>query len=88
MSGYSNVGNRGVYEAGDQRNAPESERDTHERFNEGVENSHLSLDSSKRNHAQIPCQTLTILQRMSDQLPTDWRPRRFVDTINHHQSSN
>ncbi|KAI8675161.1 hypothetical protein NCS57_00416200 [Fusarium keratoplasticum] len=45
MSGYSNVGNRGVYEAGDQRNAPESERDTHERFNEGVENSHLSLDS-------------------------------------------
>ncbi|RSL73221.1 hypothetical protein CEP54_000543 [Fusarium duplospermum] len=45
MSGQSNVGNRGVYEAGDQRNAPESERDTHERFNEGVENSHLSLDS-------------------------------------------
>ncbi|RSM03188.1 hypothetical protein CEP52_007513 [Fusarium oligoseptatum] len=45
MSGHSNVGNRGVYEAGDQRNAPESERDTHERFNEGVENSHLSLDS-------------------------------------------
>ncbi|EEU46951.1 uncharacterized protein NECHADRAFT_35755 [Fusarium vanettenii 77-13-4] len=44
MSGNSNVGNRGVYEAGDQRNAPESEN-THERFNEGVENSHLSLDS-------------------------------------------
>jgi hypothetical protein len=84
MSGYSNVGNRGVYEAGDQRNAPESERDTHERFNEGVENSHLSLDSSKRNHVQIPCQTLTRLQRMSDQLPTDWRPRRFVDTINRY----
>merc|ERR1711939_442478 len=41
---HSNVGNRGVYEAGDQRNAPESEN-THERFNEGVENSHLSLDS-------------------------------------------
>lgn len=50
MSGQSNVGNRGVYEAGDQRNAPESEGETHERFNEGVENSHLSLDSSKTNH--------------------------------------
>ncbi|KAM0439635.1 hypothetical protein ACHAPT_000727 [Fusarium lateritium] len=45
MSGYSNVGNRGVYEAGDQRNAPESERQTQERFNEGVENSHIGVDS-------------------------------------------
>lgn len=52
MSGNSNVGNRGVYEAGDQRNAPESEN-THERFNEGVENSHLSLDSSKTKQTRI-----------------------------------
>ncbi|KAF4458997.1 hypothetical protein FALBO_14255 [Fusarium albosuccineum] len=44
MSGNSSVGNRGVYEAGDQRNAPESERETHERFHEGVENSHLRND--------------------------------------------
>ncbi|KAF5024944.1 hypothetical protein F66182_2986 [Fusarium sp. NRRL 66182] len=45
MSGYSNVGNRGVYEAGDQRNVPESERQTHEPYNEGKENSHSNLDS-------------------------------------------
>ncbi|KAM5346813.1 hypothetical protein ACJ41O_009818 [Fusarium nematophilum] len=45
MSGYSNVGNRGVYEAGDQRNVPEAERQTHERFNEGVSNSHIGVDS-------------------------------------------
>lgn len=47
MSGYSNVGNRGVYEAGDQRNAPESERTTQEPYHEGKENSHDNLDSSK-----------------------------------------
>ncbi|WZH49175.1 hypothetical protein QYS62_010368 [Fusarium acuminatum] len=45
MSGYSNVGNRGVYEAGDQRNAPESERNTQEPYHEGKENSHDNLDS-------------------------------------------
>ncbi|KAM0202351.1 hypothetical protein ACHAPA_011556 [Fusarium lateritium] len=45
MSGYSNVGNRGVYEAGDQRNAPESERNTQDPYNEGKENSHDNLDS-------------------------------------------
>ncbi|SPJ80139.1 uncharacterized protein FTOL_08531 [Fusarium torulosum] len=45
MSGYSNVGNRGVYEAGDQRNAPESERTTQEPYHEGKENSHDNLDS-------------------------------------------
>ncbi|KAM0543394.1 hypothetical protein ACHAPJ_012353 [Fusarium lateritium] len=47
MSGYSNVGNRGVYEAGDQRNAPESERKTQDPYHEGKENSHSNLDSSK-----------------------------------------
>jgi hypothetical protein len=46
MSGYSNVGNRGVYEAGDQRNAPESERNVEDPYNEGKENSHNNLDSS------------------------------------------
>jgi hypothetical protein len=50
MSGYSNVGNRGVYEAGDQRNAPESERNVEDPYNEGKENSHNNLDSSKYLH--------------------------------------
>ncbi|KAF4978493.1 hypothetical protein FZEAL_5139 [Fusarium zealandicum] len=45
MSGNSSVGNRGVYEAGDQRNAPESERETAERFHEGVSNSHSLTDA-------------------------------------------
>lgn len=49
MSGYSNVGNRGVYEAGDQRNISEAERKAQESdpYNEGKENSHNNLDSSK-----------------------------------------
>ncbi|KAI0862788.1 hypothetical protein F4860DRAFT_470439 [Xylaria cubensis] len=45
MSGHSNVGNRGVYEAGDQRNYKDSEVPRPERFEEGVENSHLPNDS-------------------------------------------
>ncbi|CAG1975961.1 unnamed protein product [Fusarium graminearum] len=47
MSGYSNVGNRGVYEAGDQRNVSEAERKAEESdpYNEGKENSHNNLDS-------------------------------------------
>ncbi|KAI1069710.1 hypothetical protein NW752_011355 [Fusarium irregulare] len=47
MSGYSNVGNRGVYEAGDQRNVSEAERKAQESdpYNEGKENSHSNLDS-------------------------------------------
>ncbi|KAM0307674.1 hypothetical protein ACHAPM_000398 [Fusarium culmorum] len=49
MSGYSNVGNRGVYEAGDQRNVSEAERKAEESdpYNEGKENSHNNLDSSE-----------------------------------------
>ncbi|KAM0243473.1 hypothetical protein ACHAPO_000322 [Fusarium lateritium] len=49
MSGYSNVGNRGVYEAGDQRNISEAERKAQESnpYHEGKENSHDNLDSSK-----------------------------------------
>jgi len=45
MSGTSNVGGRGVYEAGDQRNVKESEKDNVERYEEGKENSHLANDS-------------------------------------------
>lgn len=46
MSGYSNVGTSGVYEAGDQRNAKKSEMQHAERYNEGQEGSHDTLDSS------------------------------------------
>jgi hypothetical protein len=35
----------GIYEAGDQRNAPQSEQPQPTRFEEGVDNSHQSLDS-------------------------------------------
>ncbi|KAH8156547.1 hypothetical protein CIB48_g11701 [Xylaria polymorpha] len=45
MSGYSKVGTRGVYEAGDQRNYKASEVPRPERYEEGVENSHLPNDS-------------------------------------------
>lgn len=47
MSGNSSVGTAGVYEAGDQRNAPASELDQTERFEEGKENSHKENDSSQ-----------------------------------------
>ncbi|KAL9593083.1 MAG: hypothetical protein Q9179_006115 [Wetmoreana sp. 5 TL-2023] len=46
MSGTSNVGGRGVYEAGDQRNVKESEANEAERYKEGQPNSHLANDSS------------------------------------------
>lgn len=42
----SNVGSSGVYEAGDQRNAPQSEQHDATRFEEGKEHSHQALDSS------------------------------------------
>ncbi|KAF2473657.1 uncharacterized protein BDR25DRAFT_301838 [Lindgomyces ingoldianus] len=45
MSGTSNVGGPGVYEAGDQRNYKDSELDTVSRFHEGKPNSHLANDS-------------------------------------------
>ena len=48
MSGTSNVGGPGVYEAGDQRNAPNSELNDRERYHEGKENSHKANDSSTR----------------------------------------
>lgn len=46
MSGNSNVGTASVHEAGDQRNAPASELNQPERFEEGKPNSHKDNDSS------------------------------------------
>ncbi|KAF2121678.1 hypothetical protein BDV96DRAFT_641061 [Lophiotrema nucula] len=45
MSGQSNVGTSGVYEAGDQRNYKNSELNDAERYNEGKPNSHIANDS-------------------------------------------
>jgi hypothetical protein len=45
----SNVGSANIYEAGDQRNVPQSEIDQAKkdnRFHEGKENSHKANDSS------------------------------------------
>lgn len=44
-SGQSNVGNRSIYEAGDQRNAPVSELQERARYAEGMPHSHKNLDS-------------------------------------------
>ncbi|KAK5048988.1 hypothetical protein LTR84_005410 [Exophiala bonariae] len=46
MSGQSNVGNSGVYEAGDQRNPPDSEKPENQStpYEEGKENSHKDND--------------------------------------------
>jgi alpha-D-ribose 1-methylphosphonate 5-triphosphate synthase subunit PhnG len=46
MSGYSNVGGRGVYEAGDQRNVKDADLQTADRYNEGNTHAHSNLDSS------------------------------------------
>lgn len=45
MSGQSSVGNRAIYEAGDQRNAPQSEINERQRYKEGETGSHKNLDS-------------------------------------------
>ncbi|KAL2023576.1 hypothetical protein VTK56DRAFT_2184 [Thermocarpiscus australiensis] len=45
MSGNSNVGNRQVYEAGDQRNPKASEVGSGTRYHEGTANAHLQNDS-------------------------------------------
>ncbi|KAJ6102739.1 hypothetical protein N7486_005166 [Penicillium sp. IBT 16267x] len=45
MSGQSSVGNRNIYEAGDQRNVPQSEINERQRYREGVPVSHQNLDS-------------------------------------------
>ena len=64
MSGTSNVGGRGVYEAGDQRNMKDSEINKAERYKEGQPNSHLANDSStqlENNHEglSVPFEMLT-----------------------------
>ena len=43
----SNVGNAQVYEAGDQRNPPDSEKEQAVPFEEGKENAHNQQDPSK-----------------------------------------
>jgi hypothetical protein len=58
MSGTSNVGGRGVYEAGDQRTAKNSEEQQADRFHEGKENSHKANDSSTANAR--PCWRISI----------------------------
>ena len=53
MSGTSNVGNSGVYEAQDQRTYKDSEIEQQKqeaRFHEGKENSHKANDSSKNTY--------------------------------------
>jgi len=45
MSGQSSVGNRAIYEAGDQRNVPQSEINERQRYKEGEAGSHKNLDS-------------------------------------------
>ncbi|KAJ6006004.1 hypothetical protein N7451_003948 [Penicillium sp. IBT 35674x] len=45
MSGQSSVGNRAIYEAGDQRNVPQSEINERQRYKEGEPGSHKNLDS-------------------------------------------
>ncbi|KAF2204052.1 hypothetical protein GQ43DRAFT_438306 [Delitschia confertaspora ATCC 74209] len=44
-AGYSNVGSRTLYEAGDQRNAKREDLETAERYKEGNANSHQAQDS-------------------------------------------
>ncbi|KAE8350683.1 hypothetical protein BDV28DRAFT_150704 [Aspergillus coremiiformis] len=44
-AGQSSVGRGGLYEAGDQRNVPQSVANQRERYNEGERHSHKNLDS-------------------------------------------
>ncbi|KAE8133439.1 hypothetical protein BDV38DRAFT_286770 [Aspergillus pseudotamarii] len=44
-AGQSSVGNRSLYEAGDQRNQPQSILNEQDRYNEGQKHSHKNLDS-------------------------------------------
>jgi hypothetical protein len=44
--GQSSVGQPSVYEAGDQRNEPQSAINQRERYHEGQKGSHRNLDSS------------------------------------------
>lgn len=44
-AGLSNVGHGAIYEAGDQRNVPQSEINERERYEEGQHRSHKNIDS-------------------------------------------
>lgn len=62
MSGTSNVGGPGVYEASDQRTQKDSEINERDRYKEGKENSHQANDSSKylcMNHSTSDTVSLT-----------------------------
>lgn len=66
MSGESNVGGRGVYEAGDQRTVPNSEiqeAKKEARYHEGQPHSHKANDSSTSDLSRVKCavRTLTVL---------------------------
>lgn len=45
-AGLSSVGHAAIYEAGDQRNVPQSETNERERYEEGQHRSHKNIDSS------------------------------------------
>lgn len=50
-SSQSNVGRGAFYEAGDQRTAPQSEINQHERYEAGEKASHKNIDSSMSSHS-------------------------------------
>ena len=58
-SAQSNLGRGGFYESGDQKNVPQSEAPTRDRYEEGQHASHLNIDAS-----EYPS---TIVHRPSDQ---------------------
>lgn len=71
MSGTGNVGNSQVYEAGDQRNAPESEQPKATPYEEGKEGAHDQNDPSNAPSRNPLDQKLTTKQRMSAPSRTD-----------------
>lgn len=63
-SGLSNVGSRALYEAGDQRNEPQSVLNERAKFEEGQHRSHQNLDSSM---SSFPCGWSAVLTEAEDQ---------------------
>ena len=55
MSGTSNVGSSSVYEAGDQRNLPDSQKGGAEPYEEGQKHSHQANDPSTSASSTIIC---------------------------------
>lgn len=74
MSGMSNVGGRGVYEAGDQRNVKDSEVNEAERYKEGQPNSHLANDSSTQLNDSCGASSKPLL-------PLTWRFQRIRELL-------